>query len=113
MIMRVCPGAHGSGCGTLIASSQRRCPEHAREAARRPRRPSAWDALARRMVRTHLRTGGPYCPGDPPDHDAHPSFDLTVDHRVRLVDGGAMLDPANLRILCRAWNGHLGGRGDR
>lgn len=30
--------------------------------------------------------------------------DLVVDHRVRLEDGGAKYDPANLQTLCRACN---------
>jgi 5-methylcytosine-specific restriction endonuclease McrA len=56
------------------------------------------------MLAEHRRTTGPWCPGIPPDHDAHPSFDLTCDHIIRLVDGGAPFDRANVRIACRQIN---------
>lgn len=60
------------------------------------------------MLAEHRRNVGPWCPGLPPDHDAHPSFDLTVDHVVSLVDGGAPFERANARILCRQANSARG-----
>ena len=61
-----------------------------------------------RVLATHRREVGPWCPGIPGEHDAHPEHDLTVDHIVRLEDGGAPLDRRNLRVLCRSWNSKRG-----
>jgi 5-methylcytosine-specific restriction endonuclease McrA len=62
------------------------------------------------MVAHHVGHFGWVCPGDGPQHIAHPSRDLTCDHVIPLEDGGAPFDPANTRILCRSWNSSLGAR---
>jgi 5-methylcytosine-specific restriction endonuclease McrA len=60
-------------------------------------------ALRARVLGRHVRRHGYVCPGNE-QHDAHPSRDLTLDHVVMLRDGGALLDPANVRVLCRSAN---------
>ena len=67
--------------------------------------------ISARLLATHRRTVGPWCPGIPGEHDAHPEHDLTVDHIVPLAAGGSAIDQANLRVLCRSWNSARGRRG--
>jgi 5-methylcytosine-specific restriction endonuclease McrA len=62
------------------------------------------------MIAHHVGEFGWMCPGDGPEHPAHPSRDLTCDHIVPLEDGGAAFDPDNTRILCKSWNSALGAR---
>jgi len=50
------------------------------------------------------------CPGDGAEHPAHPTRDLTLDHVLALIDGGAPFDPANTRVLCRSRNSANGVR---
>jgi 5-methylcytosine-specific restriction endonuclease McrA len=69
-----------------------------------------WTRLSRRMIERHVGQYGWVCPGDGPSHPAHPSHDLTADHVVPLVDGGAQFDPGNVRVLCRSRNSELGAR---
>jgi len=101
--VRPCPGLPGEPCGILVPASARRCEPH-RLIAERSSAPrgAAWSRLSRRIIGAHRRDVGPWCPGAPElDHDAHPSFDLTVDH----IDGDSTNnDPRNLRVLCRAAN---------
>jgi 5-methylcytosine-specific restriction endonuclease McrA len=108
-IMRAC-----LDCSVIVSASERRCPDHAlawnrthRSRTVRRRSP-AWDRLSRQMRAEHRRTVGPWCPGLPPDHDAHPSWDLTLDHIVSLDDGGTD-DRSNARVLCREINSRRGG----
>ena len=60
-----------------------------------------WTRLSRRMIARHVGQYGWVCPGDGPDHPAHPTRDLTLDHVVAIVEGGAPFDSANTRVLCR------------
>jgi len=62
------------------------------------------------MVADWIREHGPWCPGDPPEHDAHPSFDLTVDHGDQAGIPTKLLDRSRLRVMCRSWNAILGRR---
>lgn len=70
-----------------------------------------WTALSQRMVARHVGQYGWVCPGDGPDHPAHPSHDLTTDHVIAIEDGGAPFPSDDqLRVLCRSWNSTLGAR---
>lgn len=118
-VVRACLGLSGRSCGVLIPASARRCPEHAEayehahDAQRRARgdaRSWTWAKFSRRTLRAWRLVNGPWCPGYGSEHDAHPSFDLTVDHIVPVSRGGAEYDPANTRVLCRSFNSSLGGR---
>ncbi len=62
------------------------------------------------MIARHVGQHGYVCPGDGPEHPAHPTRDLTLDHVVALIDGGAPFDPANTRVLCRSRNSANGAR---
>ena len=72
----------------------------------------AFARLSKRLIASHVGQSGWLCPGDGPEHPAHPveTGGLTIDHIVALVEGGALLDRANLRVLCRARNSALGAR---
>jgi hypothetical protein len=60
------------------------------------------------MIARHVGQHGYVCPGDGPEHPAHPTRDLTLDHVLALINGGAPFDPANTRVLCRSRNSELG-----
>jgi len=62
------------------------------------------------MIGRHVGQYGYVCPGDGPEHPPHPTRDLTLDHVVALIDGGAPFDPANTRVLCRSRNSANGAR---
>ncbi len=62
------------------------------------------------MIARHVGQHGYVCPGDGPEHPAHPTRDLTLDHVTALIDGGAPFDPANTRVLCRSRNSANGAR---
>jgi hypothetical protein len=66
--------------------------------------------LSKRMIARHVGQHGYVCPGDGPEHPAHPTRDLTLDHVTALIDGGAPFDPANTRVLCRSRNSANGAR---
>lgn len=98
----------GSRCPALTTGG-RYCDTHQPFAARfrQGTRPPVRDLRAWRRVRAALLEAwvaehGWVCPGH--GRPTHPSRDLTADHRVPLVQGGAPLDPANLAVLCRACN---------
>ena len=97
-------------CGTLA---------HGNRCARHPEKSGAshpvhvdprWTRLSRRMIARHVGEFGWACPGDGPEHPAHPSRDLTLDHVVQLQEDGAPFDPANTRVLCRSRNSANGAR---
>jgi HNH endonuclease len=67
---------------------------------------AAWRRLSKRLRAEHVGMHGWVCPGW--KREPHPSRDLTADHIRQLVDGGNPLDPANVRILCRACNSRAG-----
>jgi 5-methylcytosine-specific restriction endonuclease McrA len=64
------------------------------------------------MIARHVGQYGWVCPGDGPEHPAHPveSSTLTLDHVHALIDGGAPFDPTNTRVLCRSRNSANGAR---
>lgn len=101
-------------CGQITTSPTPRgtCRECAaeREAARPARAvydDPRWRKLSGFVIRAHVRRNGWRCPGY--GRDAHPSHDLTADHRVPLAQlmlaGANLWDPANLAVLCRSCNG--------
>ena len=62
------------------------------------------------MIARHVGQHGYVCPGDGSEQPAHPTRDLTLDHVLALIDGGAPFDPANTRMLCRSRNSANGAR---
>jgi 5-methylcytosine-specific restriction endonuclease McrA len=58
---------------------------------------SEWRKLSRRVRQLH-----PFC------SQCGAVKDLTVDHIQSLKQGGARLDPSNLRVLCRSCNSSKG-----
>jgi 5-methylcytosine-specific restriction endonuclease McrA len=101
-------------CGVVTSHPGSRCTAHARQSNRSRHNPfystREWQHLSTRVIAAHVGEFGWVCPGDDPDHRAHPSRSLTVDHIVTLSAGGAPLDRANLRVLCRSRNSELGAR---
>jgi hypothetical protein len=114
MTRRVCPGTPTESCGRVTSLAGGRCGIHRKAADRRRHNPfyssRAWQRLSARLVAAHVARFGWVCPGDPPEHPAHPSRRLSADHRLAMIEGGARLDPANLRVLCLSWNSTLGAR---
>jgi 5-methylcytosine-specific restriction endonuclease McrA len=101
-------------CGVVTSGPGSRCTAHAQQSNRSRHNPlyatREWQRLSVRIIAAHVGAFGWVCPGDGPDHRAHPSRSLTVDHILTLSAGGAPLDRANLRVLCRSRNSELGAR---
>jgi hypothetical protein len=101
-------------CGVVTSCPGSRCTVHARSSNRSRHNAlystRAWQRLSVRVVAAHVGQYGWVCPGDGPDHLAHPTQSLTADHILTLSAGGAPLDPSNLRVLCRSRNSELGAR---
>ena len=101
-------------CGVVTSGPGSRCPAHAPGPTRSHPNPlygsRAWRRISKRVLAAHVGEHGWWCPGDGPEHAPHPSPSLTVDHIVTLSAGGAPLDRANLRVLCRSRNSELGAR---
>ena len=101
-------------CGVVTSRSTGRCGEHPRlsgiGANHHVHADPRWTRLSKRMIARHVGQYGYVCPGDGPEHAAHPTRDLTLDHVVALIDGGAPFDPANTRVLCRSRNSANGAR---
>ena len=101
-------------CGVVTSRSTGRCSEHPRlsglGANHHIHADPRWTGLSKRMIARHVGQHGYVCPGDGPEHPAHPTRDLTLDHVVALIDGGAPFDPANTRVLCRSRNSANGAR---
>lgn len=102
-------------CGGLTSGSDSRCGAHPRTsgigANHTIHADPRWTALSRRLIARHFGQYGWVCPGDGPEHPAHPTRDLTLDHTMAMVDGGAAFPPDDeLRVLCRSWNSALGAR---
>ena len=99
-------------CGVLTSRLDRRCGAHPKLSgpSHAVHTDPRWAALSRRMIARHVGQYGWTCPGDGPEHAAHPSRDLTLDHVTPLVEDGAPFDPANTRVLCRSRNSELGAR---
>lgn len=104
------------GCGVPTMNGSR-CMDCARQRSgfaagfrKGPRAPTydetAWRKLSKRLRAEWVARNGWYCPGW--NRGWHASRDLTGDHIVPLMAGGAALDPANVRILCRACNARAG-----
>lgn len=92
------------GCSRLIRSGSRcqQCdPRGARSSA-------AWTQTSRAVRAAHVSAYGLVCPGleylGHEEHAVASLSDLTVDHIVPLADGGELLKPENLRVVCREWN---------
>jgi hypothetical protein len=60
------------------------------------------------MIARHVGQYGYVCPGDGPEHPAHPTRDLTLDHVRALIDGGAPFDIGYCSVLCRSCNSTKG-----
>jgi len=101
-------------CGVVTSRSTGRCGEHPRlsgiGANHHVHADARWARLSKRMIARHVCEHGYVCPGDGPEHPAHPTRDLTLDHVTALLDGGAPFDPANTRVLCRSRNSANGAR---
>jgi hypothetical protein len=101
-------------CGAVTSNRDPRCSDHPRTsgigANHAIHTDPRWTALSQREIARHVGEHGWICPGDGPEHPAHPSRDLTLDHVLALEDGGAPFDRANTRVLCRSWNSTLGAR---
>lgn len=113
-IGRPCLGRAGKPCPyNAILTVGRRCSacqtvENGRQ--HDPLYDNAWRRLSKRIITDWIRDNGPWCPGDPPAHDAHPSFDLTVDHGEQAGVPTRQLDRSRLRVMCRSWNSVLARR---
>ena len=101
-------------CGVVTNRPGSRCTEHARQsgigANHHIHADPRWMRLSQRVIDRHVGQYGWVCPGDGPEHLAHPSHDLTADHVIPLAEGGAPFDPRNVRVLCRSRNSELGAR---
>src|ERR1035437_2606849 len=101
-------------CGVVTSRSTGRCSEHPRlsgiGANHHIHADPRWTRLSQRVIDRHVGQYGWVCPGDGPEHPAHPSRDLTTDHVLALIEGGAPFDPANTRVLCRSRNSTNGAR---
>jgi len=101
-------------CGVIASRPGSRCSQHPRlsgiGANHHVHADPRWTRLSKRMIARHVGRYGYVCPGDGPEHPAHPTRDLTLDHVLALIDGGAPFDPANTRVLCRSRNSELGAR---
>lgn len=62
----------------------------------------AYRKLRARVIRRHVATYGPWCPGY--GVPAHVSHELTLDHAIPLAHGGEGLDERNARVLCKTCN---------
>lgn len=86
-------------CGDMLPVGRRH--DH-RDRGSRPTDRAAWKRRSRADRARHLATVGPICPGwrrDP--HRVRPE-DLTDDHVVPIVAGGALL--GETRVMCRSCN---------
>ena len=101
-------------CGVVTSRLEGRCGKHPRlsgmGANHHVHADPRWTRLSKRMIARHVGQYGYQCPGDGSKHPAHPTRDLTLDHVLALVDGGAPFDPANTRVLCRSRNSANGAR---
>ena len=101
-------------CGVVTSRPTGRCSEHPRlsgiGANHHIHADPRWTRLSQRVIDRHVGQYGWVCPGDGPEHPAHPSRDLTTDHVLALIEGGAPFDPANTRVLCRSRNSTNGAR---
>jgi hypothetical protein len=101
-------------CGVITSRPGSRCGKHAPlsgvGANHHVHADPRWARLSRRMIARHVGKYGYVCPGDGVEHPAHPTRDLTLDHVLALIAGGAPFDPANTRVLCRSRNSANGAR---
>jgi len=101
-------------CGVITSRQESRCGKHPRlsgiGANHHVHADPRWTRLSKRKIARHVGQYGYVCPGDRPEHPAHPTRDLTLDHVLALTDGGAPFDPANTRVLCRSRNSANGAR---
>jgi hypothetical protein len=83
--MKLCPV-----CGVVTSRSTGRCSEHPRlsglGANHHIHADPRWTRLSKRMIARHVGQHGYVCPGYGPEHPAHPTRDLTLDHVLALID---------------------------
>lgn len=95
------PTRRGARCDACSADYERSRPTRAlRETA-------AYRRAVRGAVAEHVAVHGWVCPGDD-RHPAHATRDLTADHPLAIVRGGAVDQP--LKVLCRSANSRKGVR---
>lgn len=114
MRLTVCRGRNDDGrlCLNQTSDPSRYCEEHRGKgfgAWYGPRTTSdaiyhtrAWRKLRKQVISAWVAEHGLVCPGwrKPP----HPTMTFAVDHIVPLFAGGAPMDRANLRALCKSCN---------
>jgi 5-methylcytosine-specific restriction protein A len=100
------------GCSNLVLRGVGRCAEHRSERnrirdAQRHERDRLYDTLSWRRLRLWFLNHYPLCGqrGDGGPEEGCAARGLVVgatdvDHVIALADGGAPLDPSNLRALC-------------
>jgi len=97
-------------CGVITSGVGSRCSKHPRlsgiGANHHVHADPRWARLSKRVIARHVGQYGWICPGDGLEHPAHPARDLTTDHVLALMEGGAPFDPANTRPRA----GRLGAR---
>lgn len=104
------------GCNTIAPPGRNKCDDHRLAKERRSRSPAAdygtaWRKLSRRIVRDHVERHGWLCPGyKVPPHRVEPGR-LTGHHLLSPLDGGDVLDEANVQVLCLRCNARAGRRG--
>lgn len=91
-----CPGRGHERCGLLVYTS--RCPKHSTPYTH------AEQQRMKRGVREWIAEHGFVCPGWG-NQPAHPATDLTADHVVPMIDGGA---GGQLIVRCRSCNSARG-----
>lgn len=119
MRLHICAGIEPDGTRCSNPTSAARCPRHAdfttlfkrQGSTSRLYQTRAWQRLRKSIVDDWVREHGHVCPGY--RVEAHESRDLVVDHALALRRGGAALDRANLRVLCRRCNSRKSLRADR
>ena len=97
-------------CGVVTSHAGSRCTVHARQSNRSRHNAlystRAWQRLSARVLRAWRGEHGDWCPGY--QRPAHRAADLTVDHVIPLIAGGAPFDIANTQVLCRSCNSTKG-----
>jgi 5-methylcytosine-specific restriction endonuclease McrA len=101
LALRPCIGRNPDGSLCRALSDSSRCEAHA---VRYPYGRS-WRKTRDALVARHRMAAGDWCPGF--GVPAHPSADLTGDHRVPVSAGGSR-SAANVAVLCRSCNARKG-----
>ena len=87
----------------LSGSACPRCGRGGTSPARNPAYDDpAYRRFRKRVVSEWIAQHGYVCPGF--RREAHASTDLTLDHPVPVLQGGALVDRRNAAVLCRSCN---------